>query len=115
MSASSNDIFEVLGKTTAELIHRLNGPCSRRATNYTAYTVSDAHRERKARWPSILNISRGDWFIHPNYQKNTQMPQYHVHFREEMLLVLKHTHKGLSLLYSHIQDGSEIELPAINK
>ena len=65
----------------------LNAP--RGDVNYTLYTTSDAHRTRMQDLPESLKIPREQWFTHRNWRGRTQMPPYHVHFREEMQQVCR--------------------------
>ena len=81
----------------------------RNKLNYTWYTVSEEHRQRMKTWfalhPGIfpipeIGLPREQWYKHKNYNKQPQMPKFHVHFREEMFLVLRHVNKACSFLPS---------------
>lgn len=79
--------------------HRLNTVLrqQRRVLNFKHYTVSDDHATRMKELADTIpevfdnpsSTPRSQWFDHPKFGMNTQMPQFHVHFRLEMQEVLR--------------------------
>ena len=65
--------------------------------NFEQYTPGKDHRERIKKLAKVApelydNPSitpRSKWFQHPRYRQNSQMPPYHIHFRQEMQEVLR--------------------------
>jgi hypothetical protein len=65
--------------------------------NFPHYTVSEAHRQRldqlRRQAPNLYDnpvISpRHTWFTHPRWHENSQMPPFHVHYRQEMQEVVR--------------------------
>jgi hypothetical protein len=90
LSAVDEEMLKKLGEILSQ---------DRHVVDYRSYETSEEHRLRISTRPSRMNIDREDWFKHPNYSSRPQMPPYHVHFREEMQLVL-------SLLLSWFQNSS---------
>jgi hemerythrin-like domain-containing protein len=74
----------------------------RRALNFEHYTVSKEHSKRMEQLaqqvPQLYGnpeiTPRSKWFHHPRFNENSQMPPYHVHFREEMKHVLSYVYKA---------------------
>jgi len=50
---------------------------------YTDYTPSKEHKRYMEALPEKLKIPRSQWMTHKN-RYNMMMPQYHVHFRQEL-------------------------------
>jgi hypothetical protein len=98
MYSPKHDLGVEVEALIAELQRRVANGAQRRAQSYTHYVPSLEHVQRRKMWPKEFQIPREQWFTHPNYPKQKQMPTYHVHFREEMFLVLRHTLKGLQLI-----------------
>ncbi|CAJ1935084.1 unnamed protein product [Cylindrotheca closterium] len=73
--------------------------------NFKDYTVSEKHAKRMQQLaesvPEVYNnpssTPRSKWFDHPNYRRNSQMPMFHVHFRQEMQSVLAYLEKAHTL------------------
>lgn len=60
---------------------------SRREANFTSYLTSSSFQARKEKWPAKMKASslrRENWWMHPDYHKYPQMPEFHIHFRVEM-------------------------------
>jgi hypothetical protein len=70
---------------------------------YYNYTPSKEHLERiqqaKKELPIIFDnpdlMRRDNWVKHRNWRKNSQMPPFHVHFREEMQQSIRHIYQCL--------------------
>lgn len=80
---------------TNDIINKLNHILlqNRHIINFIFYETSEEHKRRLEERPIRMNIIRNEWFNHPNYRKRSQMPSYHVHFREEMQLVLNNLYE----------------------
>ena len=78
----------------------------RNVLNFSEYTVSQAHEKRMAEFakaaPQVFDNAeitpRSKWFNHPNYRRNSQMPPFHVHFRQEMQSVLGYLQQAYILV-----------------
>lgn len=70
---------------------------NRTVMNFEHYTPSAAHVARmqqlKKAAPHLYDnptlTPRSTWFDHPRWYENSQMPPFHVHYREEMQTVLR--------------------------
>lgn len=62
---------------------------NRQLVDYRNYVTSDAHKNRMKHLPKRLQIPRDKWFNHRNWQGRIHMPNYHVHFREDMQEAVK--------------------------
>ena len=79
--------------------------------NFKQYAVSEEHVQRMSelaeKLPDIFanptKTQRTQWFRHPNYDKNNQMPNLHVHYRLEMQGVLLYLQKA----YKWLQGDAE--------
>lgn len=78
----------------------------RSVLNYVHYTPSPEHHARMTQLlqaaPHLYDnpqvTPRSEWFRHPRWHQNSQMPPFHVHYRQEMQTVLKlllHAHDSL--------------------
>ena len=91
---------------TSDTLSRLKTILSqdRGVQNFEHYTPSDEHKERMnylaEHAPDLFNnptrTPRSTWFRHPRYHQNSQMPPYHVHFRQEMQGTLQYLYDTLS-------------------
>jgi hypothetical protein len=80
--------------TTEEVLMQLKQILGqdRGVVNYTHYNPSAEHLERMKKFTEIKPhmfdnpkvTPRHAWFTNPAYRRSQQMPDYHVHFREEM-------------------------------
>lgn len=69
----------------------------RSVMNFEHYAVSDEHRKRMAHLnqsaPCLYDnpeiTPRSIWFQHPRWFQNSQMPPFHIHYRQEMQNVLR--------------------------
>eukprot|EP00977_Amphora_coffeiformis_P021556 scaffold9477_cov197-Amphora_coffeaeformis.AAC.6 len=76
----------------------------RHVLNFEHYQPSAAHHERLAALAQVAPelydnpdiTPRAKWFAHPLYRRNSQMPPFHVHFREEMQQVVACLWQALS-------------------
>lgn len=74
--------------------------------NFKDYTVSERHAKRMQHlaesvpevYSNPSSTYRSKWFDHPNYRRNSQMPMFHVHFRQEMQSVLWNLEKAHQLV-----------------
>jgi hypothetical protein len=80
----------------------------RTVLNFKHYTPSPVHYERMKELAQLMPhlydnpeiTPRSKWFSHVNYGRNSQMPPYHVHFREEsqqVISFLYQAHQQLQL------------------
>lgn len=78
----------------------------RSVQNFTYYQPSQSHVKRMQELsemaPELYNnpliTSRSKWFNHPMYYQNSQMPPYHVHFRQELQTTIQYLHQALQLI-----------------
>jgi hypothetical protein len=72
----------------------------RSVLNFIHYETSLEHKKRLAQlaqtapelYDNPLITLRSKWFTHTMYRKNSQMPPYHIHFRQELQSVLRALH-----------------------
>ena len=72
--------------------------------NFERYKPSQEHVRRMQSLaesaPELYNnpsiTPRSKWFSHPRYHQNSQMPPFHVHFRQEMQGVIQYLVKAYS-------------------
>jgi len=70
----------------------------RSVLNFAHYTPSQSHLERMKilakQVPELYDnpeiTPRSQWFHHPQYRQNSQMPPFHVHFRQELQRVIQY-------------------------
>lgn len=75
---------------------------NRRALNFVHYNVSESHKRRMQdlaeKVPELYNnpdiTPRSKWFQHPRFSENSQMPPYHIHFRQEIQSVLNRLYEA---------------------
>lgn len=85
----------------------------RNLVNFKDYTVTEEHQNRMKElantFPEVFDnpssTDRSKWFNHPKYAMNIQMPQFHVHFRQEMQNVLGYLAKAHQVISS--KNGKE--------
>lgn len=85
---------------------RLEGILSqeRLVLNFEHYTVSEEHTKRMTELakqvPTLYAnpeiTPRSKWFQHPRFHENSQMPPFHVHFRQEMKECLNYLYEAYS-------------------
>ncbi len=76
----------------------------RHVVDFRSYQPSKEHLQRMAVLargaPEIFNnpsiTPRSMWFSHPNWGRSSQMPLYHVHFREEVQDVVRHLYDAFN-------------------
>lgn len=62
---------------------------NRHVVNYINYVTSDEHKKRMKTMPKRLQIPRDKWFTHKYWHGRIHMPNYHVHFRQDMQEAVK--------------------------
>ncbi|KAG1672127.1 hypothetical protein FOA52_001715 [Chlamydomonas sp. UWO 241] len=82
-------------------------PGGPRDVNFQQYTVGPEQEGRLQALGAKL-IPRALWWQHPNYKGRTQMPLYHVHYRQEMQQVA-HPEQDLGFLYEDHQVLHQLE------
>jgi hypothetical protein len=97
-------ILEDSKKKTAPPLERIKRVLSqdRGELNFVHYTPSQEHSDRlkflAETAPDLYNSSsitpRSKWFGHKHWNKNSQMPPYHVHFRQELQDVIRYLYEA---------------------
>ena len=98
---SSNEAQSIL--TTITNLQRVLSQ-DRNKLNFEEYTVSDRHKQRLEELAKIAPelydnptiTPRSTWFNHPKYYDNSQMPPFHVHFRQEIQTTLQYLYQALN-------------------
>jgi hypothetical protein len=76
----------------------------RNVLNFEEYTVSDRHKQRLQELAKVAPelydnpaiTPRSQWFNHPKYYENSQMPPFHVHFRQELQATLQYLYQAFN-------------------
>lgn len=100
-SSSNNDMTTTQHKDIMNQLQQVLRQ-DRGVLNYTHYTPSSTHLARMKKFatiaPGIFDnphvTPRNSWFTHVNYHRSTQMPPYHVHFREELQEALRYLYEA---------------------
>lgn len=91
--------------------------------NFKDYAVSEEHVKRMQELAQALpevfanpaKTQRSQWFSHPNYDTNNQMPNLHVHYRLEMQGVLFYLQKAYRALKNGASPPHSILLSAFRQ
>ena len=84
--------------------------------NFTEYTPSSRHEQRLEHLRKIAPelydnptiTPRSTWFSHPMYRRNSQMPPFHVHFRQELQTTVAYLYDALTLASSTADHHKQI-------
>ena len=115
-------------RTTLSTLDRLQTALGqdRGVLNFEHYTSSAQHKARIEKLATLAPklydnpqiTPRKKWFQHPMYRRNSQMPPFHVHFREELQTTLQYLYSALensikaenndeSIVQKHVQQASQ--------
>ncbi|CAJ1935085.1 unnamed protein product [Cylindrotheca closterium] len=124
-SSSSSSLSSSLSSSSTsdkDLQERLQSVLHQRRDiiNFKQYAVSEEHVERMQELAQTLpeifanptKTQRTQWFRHPNYETNNQMPNLHVHYRLELQGVLLYLQKAFHQLEQQQQQQHDDENPA---